>query len=87
MISKKVTIKNPTGLHLRPAGLFCKMALEYESKITIRYRESEGNAKSVLSVLGACINSGDSIEIVFEGKVECKSLDAMVDLVDSVIGE
>lgn len=33
MISKKVTIKNPTGLHLRPAGLFCKMALEYESKI------------------------------------------------------
>lgn len=30
MISKKVTIKNPTGLHLRPAGLFCKMALEYE---------------------------------------------------------
>ena len=55
MISKKVTIKNPTGLHLRPAGLFCKMALEYESKITFRYRESEGNAKSVLSVLGACI--------------------------------
>ena len=36
MISKKVTIKNPTGLHLRPAGLFCKMALEYESKITFR---------------------------------------------------
>ena len=55
MISKKVTIKNPTGLHLRPAGLFCKMALEYESKITFHYRDTEGNAKSVLSVLGACI--------------------------------
>ena len=54
MISKKVTIKNPTGLHLRPAGLFCKMALEYESKITFHYRDTEGNAKSVLSVLGAC---------------------------------
>ena len=51
MISKKVTIKNPTGLHLRPAGLFCKMALEYESKITFHYRDTEGNAKSVLSVL------------------------------------
>ena len=24
MISDKVVIKNPTGLHLRPAGLFCK---------------------------------------------------------------
>ena len=73
MISKKVTIKNPTGLHLRPAGLFCKMALEYESKITFRYRESEGNAKSVLSVC--------------EGKDESKALDAMVELVESGIGE
>ena len=69
MISKKVTIKNPTGLHLRPAGLFCKMALEYESKITFRYRES------------------DTIEIVCEGKDESKALDAMVELVESGIGE
>ena len=24
MVSQKVTIKNPTGLHLRPAGILCK---------------------------------------------------------------
>ena len=84
MISKKVTIKNPTGLHLR---LFCKMALEYESKITFHYRDTEGNAKSVLSVLGACIKSGDTIEIVCEGKDEEKALEAMVELVESGIGE
>ena len=24
MVSQKVTIKNPTGLHLRPAGNLCK---------------------------------------------------------------
>ena len=76
MISKKVTIKNPTGLHLRPAGLFCKMALEYESKITFHCR-----------VLGACIKSGDTIEIVCEGKDEEKALEAMVELVESGIGE
>ena len=87
MISKKVTIKNPTGLHLRPAGLFCKMALEYESKITFRYRDKEGNAKSVLSVLVECIKSGDTIEIVCEGKDEEKALEAMVELVESGIGE
>lgn len=87
MISKKVTIKNPTGLHLRPAGLFCKMALKYESKITFHYRDTEGNAKSVLSVLGACIKSGDTIEIVCEGNDEEKALEAMVELVESGIGE
>ena len=83
MISKKVTIKNPTGLHLRPAGRFC----QYESKITFHYRDTEGNAKSVLSVLGACIKSGDTIEIVCEGNDEEKALEAMVELVESGIGE
>ena len=28
MVSKKVTIKNPTGLHLRPAGELCKTAMQ-----------------------------------------------------------
>lgn len=28
MVSGKVVIKNPTGLHLRPAGLFCKTAMQ-----------------------------------------------------------
>ena len=53
MVSKKVVITNPTGLHLRPAGLFCQTALEFACKITFRHNNSEGNAKSVLSVLGA----------------------------------
>ena len=35
MVSGNVTIKNPTGLHLRPAGLFCKTAMEFKSKITV----------------------------------------------------
>ncbi|MCI9604997.1 MAG: HPr family phosphocarrier protein, partial [Ruminococcus sp.] len=26
MVRESVIIKNPTGLHLRPAGLFCKTA-------------------------------------------------------------
>ena len=35
MLSEKVIIKNPTGLHLRPAGLFCKTAMQFECKILI----------------------------------------------------
>ena len=53
MVSQKVVIKNPTGLHLRPAGILCKVAMQYKSLITFQFRESTANAKSVLSVLGA----------------------------------
>ena len=38
MLSEKVIIKNPTGLHLRPAGLFCKTAMQFECKILIEKR-------------------------------------------------
>ena len=31
MVSQKVTIKNPTGLHLRPAGILCKEAVKYQA--------------------------------------------------------
>ena len=37
MVSQKVKIINPTGLHLRPAGNLCKEAMKYKSKITFEY--------------------------------------------------
>ena len=70
MVSQKVVIKNPTGLHLRPAGILCKDAMQFKSHITFRYRDNIANAKSVLSVLGACIKSGDEIELMCEGEDE-----------------
>ena len=55
MVSGKVTVKNPTGLHLRPAGTLCKQAMQFKSSITFHYGDGNtANAKSVLSVLGAC---------------------------------
>ena len=61
MVSRKVTVTNPTGLHLRPAGNLCKEAMKYKSMITFQFRDTTANAKSVLSVLGACVKSGDEI--------------------------
>ena len=55
MVSQKVTVKNPSGLHLRPAGILCKEAMKYKSLITFNYSDGTANAKSVLSVLGACV--------------------------------
>lgn len=54
MLSYKVTVRNPSGLHLRPAGLLCGEAIKYKSSITFQYAGGTANAKSVLSVLGAC---------------------------------
>lgn len=87
MVSKSVTIKNPTGLHLRPAGFLCKEALRYQSSIQFRFRDGTANAKSVLSVLGACVKSGDEITFVCEGPDEEQALEHLIALVESGLGE
>ena len=87
MVSQKVTIKNPTGLHLRPAGILCKEAMQFKSVITFKYRQNTANAKSVLSVLGACIKSGDEIELICEGEDENEDLAAMVAAIEGGLGE
>ena len=87
MVSQKVKIKNPTGLHLRPAGILCKEEMQYKSLVTFHYRGNTANAKSVLSVLGACIKFGDEIEFVCEGDDEDEALKAMVEAVESGLGE
>ena len=78
MVSQKVKIINPTGLHLRPAGNLCKEAMKYNSKITFEYSGNTANAKSVLSVLGACIKSGDEITLICDGEDEQGALRELV---------
>ena len=87
MVSQKVTVKNPTGLHLRPAGILCKEAMNFKSIITLNYGPNTANAKSVLSVLGACIRNGDEIEFHCDGEDEEEALRAMVEIVEDGLGE
>lgn len=87
MVSQKVVIKNPSGLHLRPAGLLCQLAMEFKSNITFSYRESVSNAKSVLSVLGACVKEGDEVTFICDGEDEKEALRTIVKAIEDGLGE
>lgn len=87
MVTQKTVINNPTGLHLRPAGLFCKTAVQFQSKISFQFKDTTANAKSVLSVLGSCIKRGDEIELICEGEDEKEALEAMLKVIEDGLGE
>ena len=87
MVSKEVKITNPTGLHLRPAGNLCKEAMRYKSKVTFNYDGNVANAKSVLSVLGACIKTGDVITLICEGDDEEEALKDLAAYIENGLGE
>lgn len=87
MVTQKVVVKNPTGLHLRPAGNLCKEAMKYKSHISFTHNEICSNAKSVLSVLGACVKCGDEITLTCEGEDEQEALEGMVGAIEGGLGE
>ena len=67
MVSATVKVIDETGLHMKPAGILCRKAVKFRSTVKIKNETGIYNAKSVLSVLGACVRYGDEIELICEG--------------------
>ncbi|MCI8402352.1 MAG: HPr family phosphocarrier protein [Lachnospiraceae bacterium] len=87
MVREKVKVTNRTGLHLKPAGTLCNEAIKYKSSVTFQFGMTNVNAKSVLSVLAACVKSGDEIEFICDGPDEEEALAAMIRVIKSNFGE
>ena len=87
MVKEKVVVNNQTGLHLKPAGTLCNEAIKYKSSVMFRVRTSTVNARSVLSVLAACVKPGEEIEFICEGTDEAEALAGVVGVVKNKFGE
>lgn len=87
MVKEIVEIINPTGLHLRPAGNLYKKANEYKSKVEFVFQNNTYNAKSILSILGACVKCGSQIELICEGDDEIQALQDICDMIKKGLGE
>lgn len=87
MVSEQARIKNSKGLHLKPAGFLCHVALEFHSIILLKIRGKEVNAKSILGVLSACIKQGEVVTIECSGDDEEEALKAMIKAIANGLGE
>lgn len=87
MLQESIIIKNPTGLHLRPASKLCTEAMKYKCRVNVIREGTVANAKSVLSVLGACIKYGDEITLVCDGEDEEQAFLALTQYIKNGIGE
>ena len=63
MLSKTLTVVNPSGLHLRPAGVLSQTAMKFKCDVLIECGEKRIIAKSVLNVMAAGIKSGTQITL------------------------
>ncbi len=82
--SKTVEVKNPEGMHARPADLFAKCAAKYQSQIQVRKPEGEPiDGKSILSLLTLGAVQGTALTIEAVGKDADEAVDALCHLVNS----
>ena len=61
--------------------------MQFKSLITFEFDGNVSNAKSVLSVLGACVKCGDEIELTCEGDDEDEALKRLIEAIESGLGE
>jgi phosphotransferase system HPr (HPr) family protein len=90
MRSIEIVMRNPSGLHARPATLFTEAAARFASKVTIENltRGSRPvDAKSLLLLLTAGVSKDHRIRLVADGPDEDSAIDSLVGLVDSGLGE
>jgi phosphotransferase system HPr (HPr) family protein len=86
----RLPVRNPSGLHARPAALFVRTAGGYAAAITVR-NATRGvgpvDAKSILGVMTLGVSRGHEIEIAARGDDAAEALAALRAVVESGLGE
>ena len=87
MVSKTLTVVNPTGLHLRPAGVLSQTAMKFKCDVIIECGEKRIVAKSVLNVMAAGIKCGTEITLICDGEDENEALATITKAIEDGLGE
>ena len=87
MVSKTLTVVNPSGLHLRPAGVLSQTAMKFKCDVIIECGEKRIVAKSVLNVMAAGIKCGTEITLICDGEDENEALATITKAIDDGLGE
>lgn len=64
------TIKDPNGLHARPAGLLVQEAQKYQSRVKLTKEGKSADLKRLFAVMGMNVKCGQTVEVTVEGPDE-----------------
>ncbi len=86
-MEKNVNIKNASGLHARPAGMFVTKAAEFKSIVEVIAKGKTVNAKSIMGIMSLGLGQGDELTVVAKGEDEEAAVNALVELIEGGFGE
>ena len=83
----KLKVKNPLGLHARPAAMIAKLLQGSKSQVTISYRQETVNARSIMSILMLAIKKNSLVTLTVEGEDAQETLGKLITAFDNQFGE
>ncbi len=86
-ITRIVVVKNPQGLHARPADLLVRLASQFESVIEISKSGETVDCKSILSLLTLGAAAGTELSVSADGEDAVDAIQAIVELFESGFDE
>lgn len=63
----EVVIKNPQGLHARPAAMFVQIASKYNANVVLQKGEERVNGKSIMGILTLGIEQNSKVVLEADG--------------------
>jgi phosphocarrier protein len=88
--SRDVEIRNPSGLHARPAVLFVRQATTFKSSVTLQNLATGKpavDAKSLIAVLTAGVLAGTTVRIAANGEDETQAVADLKAAIEGGLGE
>ena len=77
MVQFTYTIKDPAGIHARPAGQLVKLANGFKSACKVEGNGKKGDLKRIFTVMGMGIKAGMQIQATIEGEDEKAAAEAL----------
>jgi phosphocarrier protein FPr len=82
-----VLVRNPSGLHARPAAMLASAARAFGADIALRRGDATANAKSVTSIMALEIVLNDRVLITASGADAPQALDTLIPMIEAGLGE
>ena len=88
--SLELNVRNPSGLHARPAAVFVRAACTFQSEIrvaNVTTGSAPVTAKSIIGVLGLGVQRGHTIRLEVSGDDEGTAAETLRGLVEAGLEE
>lgn len=85
MMERTVTIKNPAGLHARPAAMLVQKASAFPCEISLVKGDKKINVKSIINVLALAIGPNEQVTIITAGEKAEEALQVIGDFLETSV--